>query len=220
MTKFEELNSINVNEFTETKDTGSAKLTYLSWAKAWEVVKTKCPDATYNIHRFGDAKLPYVFDVNTGYMVSTDVTIEGITHEMWLPVMDGKNKAMKNVPYTYKTRNGENTVAAATMFDINTAIMRCLTKNLAMFGLGLYIYAGEDIPQGENTEAKITKVDSNHIATIKAQMERTGITEKSFCTQLRIGSLEEMTMADFRVAMAKFEATPDKVKKNGKQSKN
>ena len=80
-------------------------------------------------------------------MVFTDVTIEGQTHEMWLCVMDGANKAMKAQPYTYKVRNGEKTVDAATMFDINKTIMRCLVKNLAMFGLGLYIYAGEDLPE-------------------------------------------------------------------------
>jgi hypothetical protein len=77
---------------------------------------------------------------------------------MWLPVMDGANKAMKRTPYTYKVWNRqtkqwtEKTVAAATMFDINKTIMRCLVKNLAMFGLGLYIYAGEDLPEGESEE--------------------------------------------------------------------
>ena len=80
-------------------------------------------------------------------MVFTKVTIEDITHEMWLPVMDGANKAMKSKPYTYKTKYGEKSVEAATMFDINKTIMRCLTKNLAMFGLGIYIYAGEDLPE-------------------------------------------------------------------------
>jgi len=68
---------------------------------------------------------------------------------MNLPVLDGANKAQKNVDYTYKTKFSEKIVNAATMFDINTAIMRCLTKNLAMFGLGHYIYAGEDFPENE-----------------------------------------------------------------------
>ena len=66
---------------------------------------------------------------------------------MWLPVMDSKNKAMKDTPYEYKTRFGNKSVEQASMFDVNTAIMRCLVKNIAMFGLGLYIYAGEDLPQ-------------------------------------------------------------------------
>jgi hypothetical protein len=72
---------------------------------------------------------------------------------MWLPVMDGKNKAMKREAYKYMTKFGEKSVEAFTMFDVNKAIMRCLTKNLAMFGLGLYIYAGEDLPEGYEVPA-------------------------------------------------------------------
>ena len=88
----------------------------------------------------------------TGYMCYTRVTIKGVTHEMWLPVMDSHNDAMLAEARTVKTRNGEYTVPACTMFDVNKTIMRCLTKNLAMFGLGLYIYAGEDLPADEVAE--------------------------------------------------------------------
>ena len=140
---FENLNNANVNGHTEEKN----GLTYLSWAWAWAEVKKAYPDANYAIEKFNG--LPYVYDENTGYMVYTTVTIEGITHEMWLPVMDGANKAMKAKPYEYQTRYGKKTCEAATMFDVNKAIMRCLVKNLAMFGLGLYIYAGEDLPESE-----------------------------------------------------------------------
>lgn len=147
MSIFENLNNVNVNGHTEEKN----GLTYLSWAWAWAEVKKAYPDANYTIEKFNG--LPYVYDENTGYMVYTTVTIEGITHEMWLPVMDGANKAMKATPYTYTVKRynktEEKTVAAATMFDVNKAIMRCLVKNLAMFGLGLYIYAGEDLPESE-----------------------------------------------------------------------
>ena len=80
-------------------------------------------------------------------MVYTSVTAGGLTYEMWLPVMDNANKSMKLNAYTYSTRNGDKTVEAISMFDINKAVMRCLVKNLAMFGLGLYIYAGEDLPE-------------------------------------------------------------------------
>lgn len=149
MAVFDELMSVNVNGHTEKKKTGGTELTYLSWPFAWKEVKQRYPDAQYEIEKFNG--LPYVYDERTGYMVYTTVTIEGITHEMWLPVMDGANKAMKAVPYEYTVRDrykGEQvkTVAAATMFDINKTVMRCLVKNLAMFGLGLYIYAGEDLP--------------------------------------------------------------------------
>lgn len=156
LTHFEKLNAINVNDKTEVKDNGQVKLTYLSWAWAWQECKKQFPDASYEIEKF-ENNLPYVYDENTGYMVFTKVTIEGITHEMWLPVMDEKNKAMKDKPYTYKTKYGEKEVAQATMFDINKTIMRCLTKNLAMFGLGIYIYAGEDLPEDVKNELDALK---------------------------------------------------------------
>ena len=145
---FSVLNAVNVNEHTEKKN----GLTYLSWAWAVAEVLKKYPDMTYTIWKDENNK-PYIFDEELGYMVFTSVTIEGQTKEMWLPVMDNANNAMKNVPYTKKTRYKEIEVAAATMFDINTAIMRCLVKNFAMFGLGLYIYAGEDLPEDQSAEA-------------------------------------------------------------------
>lgn len=143
MNKFEQVLSINVNDKTEKK----GGLTYLSWAFAWQEFKKVYPEAKYKIKKFGENQLPYVSD-ETGYMVFTEVEAEGVKHEMWLPVMDFKNKALK--------------VGEASMFDVNKAIMRCLTKNLAMFGLGLYIYAGEDLPEADNSELldKIAIVDS------------------------------------------------------------
>lgn len=145
---FELLNAIDVNDKTEKKK----NLTYLSWAWAWAEVKKLFPDADYKIKRFGEEQFPYQHDPLLGYMVYTEVTINGLTHEMWLPVMDAANKAMKDKPYTYKTRNGEKICEAASMFDVNKTIMRCLTKNLAMHGLGLYIYAGEDLPEDKIIE--------------------------------------------------------------------
>ena len=124
---FEEVYKINVNDKTEAKN----GLTYLSWAWAWAEFKKAYPTAQYAIGKFENG-LPYVYDEKTGYMVFTAVTVGDLTYEMWLPVMDNRNKALQ----------------VATMTDINKAIMRCLTKNLAMFGLGLYIYAGEDLPEG------------------------------------------------------------------------
>lgn len=145
--KFEDVYKINVNEHTDEKN----GLTYLSWAWAWAEFKKAYPTAEYKIKRF-ENNLPYVYDEKTGYMVFTEVTVDGLTYEMWLPVMDGANKAMKAEEYSYFVGKGERQVEkwvdAATMTDINKAIMRCLTKNLAMFGLGLYIYAGEDLPEG------------------------------------------------------------------------
>ena len=145
-TVFERLSAINVNEHVEKKD----NLTYLSWAWAWSETKRACPDATYKI-------LETEYDDALGFMCHTTVTIEGETLEMWLPVMDGKNKSMKKTAYSYSTRYGDKQVEAATTFDINKTIMRCLVKNLAMFGLGIYIYAGEDLPEGEATQKVETK---------------------------------------------------------------
>ena len=160
---FELLSALNVNDKVEKK----SNLTYLSWAWAWAEVKKACPDATYQVIVDVTTNKPYFYDEDLGYMVMTEVTIEGETLEMWLPVMDGANKAMMNKPYTYQTRYGEKTVDAATMFDINKTLMRCLTKNLAMFGLGLYIYAGEDLPEGETAPA--TPVQAPTRAEAQAQ---------------------------------------------------
>jgi hypothetical protein len=189
---FEKLNAINVNEHTEKKN----NLTYLSWAWAWAEVKKQYPNAQYEIKMF-DGK-PFLYDENLGYMVMTSMTIEGLTHEMWLPVMDNSNKAMKDHAYTYKVKNpnfkyakldemdgkyydkygnvqeeyNEKCVEKATMFDVNTAIMRCLTKNIAMFGLGLYIYAGEDLPQVEQKEDAPQMASKAKIETIKTVCKR------------------------------------------------
>jgi hypothetical protein len=150
---FEILSAINCNDKTEKKN----GLTYLSWAWAWGITKKHFPDANYKVVDYSGK--PYLADNDLGYLVTTEVTINGETIPMNLPVMDGANKAQKDTLYTYEVaewvggkKTGkmiEKRVEAATMFDINTAIMRCLTKNLAMFGLGHYIYAGEDLPKVE-----------------------------------------------------------------------
>ena len=200
-TVFDELNAINVNDKTEKKKSGGTELTYLSWTWAWAEVKKRYPEAHYEIVMHDG--LPYVYDENTGYMVFTTVTIDGITHMMWLPVMDGANKAMKNQPYTYSTKyNGEKTVDAATMFDVNKTIMRCLVKNLAMFGLGLYIYAGEDLPEAEVEEQKtaqevakkkLEKIDSVQLEALKAILSGKGIEENFVLDLYKLKSLEEVT---------------------------
>jgi len=150
-TTFEKLSAINVNAHVEKKK----DLTYLSWAWAWSETKKACPDATYRIGATD-------YDEVLGFMCHTEVTIAGETLEMWLPVMDGANKSMKKEAYTYSTRYGDKSVEGATTFDINKTIMRCLVKNLAMFGMGIYIYAGEDLPDSETTAtATITPVEAN-----------------------------------------------------------
>jgi hypothetical protein len=169
---FERLSAINVNEHVEKK----SNLSYLSWAWAWSEVKRACPDARYDVQ-------PTEYDEVLGFMCHTTVTIEGETLEMWLPVMDGANKSMLKTPYTYKTKYGEKTVDGATTFDINKTIMRCLVKNLAMFGLGLYIFAGEDLPEDTSTAvapAPVVKKESTLIDLIKDSADWNNVVK--YCT--------------------------------------
>ncbi|QAS70650.1 DUF1071 domain-containing protein [Oenococcus sicerae] len=157
---FKQLSEIDVNGRVEKKDTGKVTLSYLSWTWAWSELQKYFPSATYTIEKF-ENKLPYVYDNKTGYMVFTSITINDLTHEMWLPVMDGNNRAMLDHEYQIKFKSGKSiTVASATMFDINKAIMRCLVKNIAMFGLGIYIYAGEDLPTIEPELATENQLDT------------------------------------------------------------
>lgn len=171
---FIKLYHLDVTDKVETKDTGKTSLSYLSWAWAWAEVKKEYPDATYEIKKFdnGSGRLvPYMFDDSLGIMCFTEVTIEDITHEMWLPVMDGANKAMKFDTYDYQTKFGTKTVQPATMFDVNKTLMRCLVKNLAMHGLGLHIYAGEDLPELDEEEVK-KKADAAATANKKKLITR------------------------------------------------
>ena len=145
---FNALSNLDLSDKCEKRES----LTYLSWANAWSEFKSAYPSATYRILK-NENGLPYFSDPNLGIMVFTEVTVDDVTHQMWLPVMDSKNKAMKLTPYTYqvwdnyKKSFAEKTVQAASMFDINKTLMRCLVKNLAMFGLGLYIFQGDDLPE-------------------------------------------------------------------------
>jgi len=172
---FETLSAINVNDKVEQKN----GLTYLSWAWAWAEVKKNYPSATYKVVKDEASNMPFVWDSHMGYMCSTEVTIEGETLEMWLPVMDGANKAMKLEAYEYTTRYGKKTCQGATMFDINKTIMRCLVKNLAMFGLGHYIYAGDDLPQDDKSVAEklaTPKKDTTKKATTKKATPKKEVT--------------------------------------------
>ena len=126
---FEVLNSINVNEHTEKKN----NLTYLSWAWAWAEVKKHYPDAYYTIYENRDG-YNYHTDGRTCW-VKTGVTINGLEHIEYLPVMDYRNSSIS--------------YDKVTSFDVNKAIQRSLTKAVARHGLGLYIYAGEDLPEDE-----------------------------------------------------------------------
>ena len=196
---FNELVQMNVNSRTETKN----GLTYLSWAWAWQEFKRICPDAAYEIKKFPNENgqlRPYMdCGDDLGYICWTSITALGQTYEMWLPVMDGANKAMKKEPYTYQVKEYEwdeikkkkvykgmidKTVEAATVFDINKTIMRCLVKNIAMFGLGLYIYAGEDLP------AEIEELCTPEQV---ARMNELGVKLSGIKVQFGVNELEALT---------------------------
>ena len=147
---FETLNAINVNDKTEEKN----GLTYLSWAWAWQEVKKVDPKAYYTIYENADGWF-YHTDGKTAW-VKTGVTVDGIEHIEYLPVMDFRNKSIS--------------VENITSFDVNKAIQRSLTKACARHGLGLYIYAGEDLP---DTERPKPMTDDEKKAEIKRLLQET-----------------------------------------------
>lgn len=195
---------LNVNDRTEEKN----GLTYLSWSWAWQEVLKKCPDATYEICKF-ENNLPYVYDENTGYMVFTKVNINGVVREMWLPVMDGSNKSMLNHDYDYEVIKKQwddvsrkyveikttKTCKKATMFDINKTIMRCLTKNLAMFGLGLYIYSGEDLPEIVD--------DTDYKKAVEDYIKENNLDKKEICTAYKLNA--KSTQYEFKIALERLQ---------------
>ena len=132
-TVFKTLSAVNCNEHTEKK----GNLTYLSWAWAWQMVKDHFPTAQYTIYENPDG-WNYFTDGKTCW-VKTGVTIEGIEHIEYLPVMDQRNQS---IPFEQVRST-----------DVNKAIQRSLTKACARHGLGLYIYAGEDLPDAPRPSA-------------------------------------------------------------------
>lgn len=121
---FARLSSINVSEHIEKK----GGFSYLSWPFAVSQLRMADPSASWEVQRFNG--LPYL-PTDTGVFVEVAVTVQGVTLSQIHPVLDGRNRP----------------ILAPTCFDINTSIQRCLVKAIALHGLGLYIYAGEDLPQ-------------------------------------------------------------------------
>jgi hypothetical protein len=125
---FKTLSEINVNNHTEKK----GKFTYLSWAFAWAELKKKYPSATAKVYHDENTNMPY-FASKAGVIVKVGVTINELEHINYLPVMDFRNAS---VP-----------ADKVNMMDVNKTIQRCTVKAIALHGLGLYIYAGEDLPE-------------------------------------------------------------------------
>ncbi|PEQ01528.1 hypothetical protein CN587_25220 [Bacillus wiedmannii] len=145
-TLFQQLYDINVNDKLDKK----ANLSYLSWAWAWAEVKKVDPNASNEVHEFPlpnveGVKVPYL-QTPTGYFVKVSVTIKGQTETEWLPVMDHRNK----------------TIEKPNAFDINKNTKRCLVKAIALHGLGLYVYAGEDLPEVDANESNGDQTNNNN----------------------------------------------------------
>lgn len=194
---FNTLNAINVNDKTEKKN----GLTYLSWAWAWGEVKKVYPDATYTIY---ENTLPsgyvvnYFTDGHTSY-VKTGVTIKGLEYIEELPVMDFRNKSIL--------------LENMTSFDVNKTIQRSLTKALARHGLGLYIYAGEDLPditESPKNEFQVT-INSTVEKSIKEEIKKAQISNERVIEVLKkhnISKLNELKvdeLMDFRNELFKGE---------------
>ena len=175
--KFLDLLSLNVNEKVEKKN----GMNYLSWSFAWSEFCKVYPNASYKVLK--DTNMNCAFgNSEQGYMVYTEVTANGINHEMWLPVMDFKNKSM----------------LAPTTFDINKAVMRCLVKNLAMFGLGLYIYAGEDLP-----EAPKVTLTENEVLEIEALIVKTETDRSKLLSYFKASKIEDVDYATAKAMLEK-----------------
>ena len=211
MNKFLDLLKLNVNDKTEKRSNGSTELTYLSWSYAVAEFTKAYPDFKYEIKMFNG--LPYTFDEKTGYMVFTSITADNQTKDMWLPVMDSNNKAMKDKPYEYTTKYGKKTVAPATMFDINKTIMRCLVKNMAMFGLGLYIYAGEDLPEQEDKPTPKQEPKVVRLNNLEPKQEPKK--DVKFATKEQIGMLKALGYKGQTPAEALTEEEAEKYIKMG-----
>lgn len=203
MNYFEKLNAINVNDFTEKK----GGLTYLSWAHAWKELKKLYPRSYYTVYQ-NDLEWNYFTDNKTCW-VKTGVTLvddDGteIEHIEYLPVMDFKNKSIA--------------LEDVTSFDVNKAIQRSLTKAVARHGLGLYIYAGEDLPneteataeeRKREREALEKKITEGQAKTITEFAKEIDVSIESILKHFKIKKVEDMTVAQYGTALNKLKATKD-----------
>ena len=169
---FETLFEINVNDHVEKKN----GLSYLSWPYAWAEVKKRFPDANYKVYETESGGI-YFTDGKTCW-VKTGVEIAGIEHIEYLPIMDYKNKSIS--------------LENVTSFDVNKSIQRSLTKALARHGLGLYLYAGEDLP-----EIEIEKISAKDAKILQNVVKNFDEPDKLYATLLKrynVQSFKELTV--------------------------
>ena len=180
---FETLNKIDVGEHIEKKN----GLSYLSWAWAWKVLKENYPDANYKIYETENG-CNYFTDGRTGW-VKTGVTVNGLEHIEYLPIMDYNNKSIP--------------LEKITSFDVNKAIQRSLTKAVARHGLGLYVYAGEDLPEEPKNEEKTVnqpQVASNVSQQMRESAQLFNVSLVGLATYLK-KNISELTDEDVKNAI-------------------
>ena len=182
---FARLNQINVSDHIEKK----GDFSYLSWPYAVAQLRLADPTAVWEVRRYDG--LPYL-KTDTGYFVEVAVTVQNVTLTQIHPVLDGKNRP----------------IVEPTAFDINTSIQRCLVKAIALHGLGLYVYAGEDLPNGEEApQPKAVPIQRQRLITIGQQrfleklIVEAGWTEARLLDYFGIQSTAELPMAEFDRAM-------------------
>lgn len=170
---FEQLNNINVQDKIEKK----GNLSYLSWAFAWEQLKIKYPKAQYKVYEREDGII-YWTDGRTAW-VKVSVTVDDIEHIEYLPIMDYKNKSIP--------------VDQVSSFNVNTSIQRALTKAIARHGLGLYIYAGEDIPSAEKDA-----ISEEQFKILTKLIDDANQDIKALCDHYKIKSVKDLPEDEFK----------------------
>lgn len=192
---FKELNAVNCSDKVEKK----GNLSYLSWAWAWAEVKKKFPDATYTIYE--DAGGCFYHTDGRTCWVKTGVTVNGVEHIEYLPVMNNRNRSIP--------------LEQVTSFDVNTSIQRSLTKACARHGLGLYIYAGEDLPEDEratNEQTSPELVGEVEIETLKKVANALGAkTKNEFRAVVGIpySEVEKLTKTEWGALMVELNQKMD-----------
>lgn len=191
---FATLNAIDCSEHIEKKN----GLSYLSWAWAWQICKKHYPDAIYTIYE-SDSHIPYFTDGRTCW-VKTGVTIEGLEHIEYLPIMDYKNNSIP--------------VEKVTSMDMNKAIQRSLTKALGRHGLGLYVYAGSDLPEE-------VKEGQKEAAAAELEQRRQEVLEAipSIQTLEESGNYWNWIKANFREGTPQFSELRDALARRNRELK-
>lgn len=193
---FETLNEIDVNEHVEQK----GNLSYLSWAWAWTELKKRYPDAQYKVYE-NENSWNYFTDGRTGW-VKTGVIVNGLEHIEYLPIMDFNNRSIP--------------LEKITSFDVNKSIQRSLTKAAARHGLGLYIYAGEDLPEPSDAKNPIQNEKPlqktvNDTLAVQAELNRAKKEENIDINIEKLAiynhkKVEDITIEDVKDAIEKVRA--------------